>query len=160
MDTNSGTHCTWRQAFWQNLDAAYIQCITYWCKIIMKITWSEPHAQKAKFCAQRRRMCSVSDILYTSVKTHKMSFSARPLIQMNLLWVWKGGLKCTFLAWKIFFAKYRYFIIYRQKTDFLRMCSGSDPLHIRKNTQKPKFLLSQAFKWKKKYVFRNPRDAI
>ena len=27
-----------------------------------------------------------------------------------------------------------------------------DPLHIRKNTQKSKFLLSQAFKWKK-YMF-------
>jgi len=52
-----------------------------------------------------------------------MIFSARPLIQMNLLWVWKGGLKCTLLAWKIFFAKYKYFIIYRQKTDFLRMSS-------------------------------------
>ena len=33
-------------------------------------------------------------------------------------------------------------------------------LHIRKNTQKSKFLLSQAFKWGKNYVFRNPRDAI
>ena len=33
-------------------------------------------------------------------------------------------------------------------------------LHIRKNTQKSKFLLSQAFKWGKKYVFRSPRDAI
>ena len=48
--------------------------------------------------------CVVCRTYYTSVKTHKMSFSARPLIQMYLLWVWKGGLKCTFLAWKIFFA--------------------------------------------------------
>ena len=87
--------------------------------------------------------CVVCRTYYTSVKTHKMSFSARPLIQMNLLWVWKGGLKCTFLAWKIFFAKYRYFIIYRQKTDFLRMCSMSDILHIRKNTQKSKFNISK-----------------
>ena len=31
-----------------------------------------------------------------------------------------------------------------------------DPLYIRKNTQKSKFLLSQAFKWKKKYVFVIP----
>ena len=87
---------------------------------------------------------------YTSVKTHKMSFSARPLIQMNLLCVWKGGLKCTLLAWKIFFVKYKYFIINRQKTDFLRMCSVTVTQHIRKNTQKSKFLLSQAFKWKNK----------
>ena len=52
---------------------------------------------------------------------------------------------------------------------FLRMCSvtiylqivfSPGTLHIRKNTQKSKFLLSQAFKWKKNYVFRNPRDAI
>ena len=35
-----------------------------------------------------------------------------------------------------------------------------DPLHIRKNTQKSKFLLSQAFKLEKNDVFRNPRDAI
>ena len=97
------------------------------------ITWLEPHAQKAKFCAQRRRM-RYPPTHFTSVKTHKMSFSARPLIQMNLLWVWKGGLKCTLLAWKIFFAKYKYFIIYRQKTDFFRMCSGADPLHIRKKS--------------------------
>ena len=34
-----------------------------------------------------------------------------------------------------------------------------DPLHIRKNTQKSKFLLSQT-QMEKKYVFRNPRDAI
>ena len=34
-----------------------------------------------------------------------------------------------------------------------------DPLHIRKKTQKSKFLLSQAFKGKK-YVFHNPRNAI
>ena len=38
----------------------------------------------------------------------------------------------------------------------LRMCSGSDPLHIRKNTQKSKFLLSQAFKWKKIRFFVIP----
>ena len=30
-------------------------------------------------------------------------------------------------------------------------------LPTRKNTQKSKFLLSQTFNWKKKYVFRNPR---
>ena len=36
----------------------------------------------------------------------------------------------------------------------------TDPLHIRKNTQKSKFLLSQAFKWEKNMFFRNPRDAI
>ena len=63
----------------------------------------------------------------------------RPLIQMNLLWVWKGGLKCTLLAWKIFFAKYKYFIIYRQKTDFLRMSSVTVTLDIRKNTQNELF---------------------
>merc|ERR1711911_215735 len=34
-----------------------------------------------------------------------------------------------------------------------RMCSYTDPLHIRKNTQKSKFLLSQAFKWKKIMFF-------
>ena len=33
-------------------------------------------------------------------------------------------------------------------------------LSTRKNTQKSKFLLSQAFKWEKNYVVRNPRDAI
>ena len=33
-------------------------------------------------------------------------------------------------------------------------------LTTRKKTQKSKFLLSQACKWKKNYVFRNPRDAI
>ena len=31
-----------------------------------------------------------------------------------------------------------------------------DPLHIRKNTQKSKFLLSQAFKWKKIMFFVIP----
>ena len=56
----------------------------------------------------------------------------------------------------IFFAKYKYFIIYRQKTDFLRMSSGADPLDIRKNTQKSKFLLSQAFKWGKNMFFVIP----
>ena len=89
-----------------------------------------------------------------------MSFFARPLIRMNLLWVWKGGLKCTLLAWKIFFAKYKYFIIYRQKTDFLRMCSGADPLYIRKNTQKNKVSPLTGLQMEKKYVFRNPREAI
>ena len=34
------------------------------------------------------------------------------------------------------------------------------PVYYKINTQKSKFLLSQAFKWKKKYVFRNPLDAI
>ena len=33
-------------------------------------------------------------------------------------------------------------------------------LHIRKNTQQSKFFRPQALKWKKNYVFRNPRDAI
>ena len=33
-------------------------------------------------------------------------------------------------------------------------------LHIRKNTQKSKFLLSQTLKWKKIMFFRNPQDAI
>ena len=28
-------------------------------------------------------------------------------------------------------------------------CRPPDPLHIRKNTQKPKFLISQTFRWKK-----------
>ena len=46
--------------------------------------------------------CVVCRAYYTSVKTHKMSFSAIPLIQMNLLWIWKGGLKCTFLPEKYF----------------------------------------------------------
>jgi len=32
-------------------------------------------------------------------------------------------------------------------------------LHIRKNAQKSKFLPSKTFKWKKEYVFCNPRDA-
>ena len=36
------------------------------------------------------------------------------------------------------------------------MCSGADPLHIRKNTQKSKFLLSQAFKWKQIMFFVIP----
>ena len=39
-------------------------------------------------------------------------------------------------------------------------CLKTVTLHIRMNTQKSKFLLSQAFKWKKIHVFRNPRDAI
>ena len=65
-----------------------------------------------------------------------MSFFARPLIQMNLLGVWKVGLRRTLLAWKIFFAKYKYFIIFCQKTDFfLRMSSVTVTLDIRKNTQ-------------------------
>ena len=34
--------------------------------------------------------------------------------------------------------------------------STPDPLHIRKNTQKSKFLLSQAFKWKKIMFFVIP----
>ena len=34
-----------------------------------------------------------------------------------------------------------------------RMCSYTVTLHIRKNTQKSKFLLSQAFKWKKIMFF-------
>ena len=55
--------------------------------------------------------CVVGPTHYTSARTHKISFFARLLTQMNLLWVWKGGLKCTLFAWKIFFAKYKYFII-------------------------------------------------
>ena len=54
---------------------------------------------------------------------------------MNLLWVWKGGMKCTFLAWKIFFAKYRAFTIHRQKTDFFRVGRLAARLPTRENTQ-------------------------
>ena len=36
------------------------------------------------------------------------------------------------------------------------MCSYTVTLHIRKNTQKSKFLLSQAFKWKKNMFFVIP----
>ena len=36
------------------------------------------------------------------------------------------------------------------------MSSGSDPLDIRKNTQKSKFLLSKAFKWEKNMFFVIP----
>ena len=41
-----------------------------------------------------------------------------------------------------------YFMIYRQKNGFLEKCSVTVTLHIHKNTQKSKFLLLQAFKWK------------
>ena len=43
-----------------------------------------------------------------------------------------------------------------KKNDFLRMCSLPGILHIRKDTQKSKFLLSQAFKWKKNMFFVIP----
>ena len=63
--------------------------------------------------------CVVGPTHNTSVRTHKMVFFARLLTWMNLLWVWKGGLKCTLFAWKIFLANISISLFIPKKPNFL-----------------------------------------
>ena len=102
----------------------------------------------------------ISQPFLVILQTHKMNFFAIPIIGWTCFGYGKGSLKCTLFTFKILFVKNKYFIIYRKKNHFLRMCSvTSDTTHLLR-THKNHSLFSQAFKWKKKYVFRNHWDAI
>ena len=91
-------------------------------------------------------MCSLPGRLSIRKKTQNKLF-CQPIHSDELALGMKRWLKVNFISLKN---------IYRQKPDFLRMCSGADPLHIRKNTHTSKFLLSQAFIWKENMFFVIP----